>query len=475
MADAFNMDVDTEDIRVDEFKRKRFDFYRRQNAGIFERTEYADAELIHTEEISAKDAPTRRITVRRLSEGVFSVFIEARSSSPVVEGAAFQIECEDKDLDRNIAEILKSLRSFDLHCARRFGAFSTEIANYIRENKSLYALHLYDPFNDEKEAEALNDALVGNDTLKKVYIDCYYPSSRTVMSLAQTFAFNSTLEFVNLTHTCAGRNVLLLFEQHPCASVFRRLRIDWPMDMLSELAMLACTQTHFPTLSLAMTRAFGEIALREFFEAVAENKTLRELSVWVDHDPNEFSSDPDRRPHALEARRPAWLMAGDVEAAERQLVHAFCALKKNRTITKLAMSGLFVMTPAMATSLSELLAANNSLKDVDVIGMEVQPREAETLLRGLRANFTVTGFTVCRNPDGSDIIREMRAILQRNVALEIKAAEVVIAGVTDGEGVDALKRLHSTTGLVEKVQQLTGMNTEEAFEQIQATLAHLSL
>lgn len=97
MAYASDMDVEIQDIRVDEFKRKRLDFYRRQYAGIFERIKHADAEHIYTEVISATDAPTRRITVLRISKGVFSVLIEARSSSPVVDEAAFQIKCEDKD------------------------------------------------------------------------------------------------------------------------------------------------------------------------------------------------------------------------------------------------------------------------------------------------------------------------------------------------------------------------------------------
>lgn len=475
MADEVNMEVDTQDIRVDAITRKKVEFYRSPFPEVCERIKYAHAEFIRSKLIKSKDAPTRIITVRRISEGVFRVAFVTVSCSPMLDEAIFQIECEDKDLNANVAEILESLRSFDLLCTERYKALVTENADWVREDTFLRGLYPFHPVGGDREAAALIEVLAGNNSLKVVSINCFQPSPVTVMGIAQMLAFSSTLESVEFRHIHADPKALLFLEEHSCTGVFKRLRIVWPMSILSELAMLVRMQSSFTSLSVVMTRVIAEREVREFFDAVASNATLRELCVWVNEEESRFYAVLGSHFCSVLLQRAVYLMCRrDTEVAERQLVTALDALKKNHTIRKFTMRGLLAMTPQIATSLSELLAASNTLKDVDVSSMEIQPREIETLLQGLRVNCTVTNFTVSRNPDDS-IIREVQAILKRNVTLELKAAQAVTAGVSDGEGVDALKRLHSAAGLVEKVQQLTGKNTEAAFEQIQATLARLSL
>ncbi|KAH6922132.1 hypothetical protein HPB50_009672 [Hyalomma asiaticum] len=417
------------------------------------------------------------IAVRRSSEGVFRVALMTASSSPVLDEAIFQIECEDKDLNANVAEILESLRSFDLLCTERCKAFVTENADSDLKDRFLrQLLYPFYPVGGDREAAALIEVLAGNHSLKMLTINCFQPSPVTVMGIAQMLAFSSTLESVEFRNIRGDPKALLFLEEHFCGGVFKRLRIVWPMGILSELAMLVRTQSSFTSLSVVTTRVIAEREVREFFDAVASNTTLRELSVWVNEEESIFYTLPCSPFCSVLFQRAARVVCGrHTEEAEWQLVTTLDALKKNHTIRKFAMRGVLAMTPQIATSLSELLAASNTLNHVDISSMEIQPREIETLLQGLRVNYTLTNFTVCRNPDGSKMIRELQAILKRNVTLELKAAQAVTAGVSDEEGMDALKRLHSAAGLVEKVQQLTGKNTEAAFEQIQSTLARLSL
>ncbi|KAL3257219.1 hypothetical protein MRX96_017067 [Rhipicephalus microplus] len=58
-----------------------------------------------------------------------------------------------------------------------------------------------------------------------------------------------------------------------------------------------------------------------------------------------------------------------------------------------------------------------------------------------------------------------------------KAAQYVVlgAGVSDEESADALKKVKSSSRLVEEVKKITGKTTEVVLEQIQSTLARLNL
>ncbi|KAH7976610.1 hypothetical protein HPB52_017007 [Rhipicephalus sanguineus] len=128
-----------------------------------------------------------------------------------------------------------------------------KIASYMRQNKTLRELCLRNSCGGDEGAAVLIEALVENDTLKIFALNDINSSSDTLVCFAKMLSINRTLEMVHLNE---------------------RLQVVWPDELLSVLTALIRREACSPTLSLRVTSSIDEGVLREFFEAVAENKTL---------------------------------------------------------------------------------------------------------------------------------------------------------------------------------------------------------
>ncbi|XP_049275926.1 uncharacterized protein LOC125760194 isoform X2 [Rhipicephalus sanguineus] len=350
----------------------------------------------------------------------------------------------------------------------------------MRQNKTLRELCLRNSCGGDEGAAVLIEALLENDTLKIFALNDIKSSSDTLVGFAKMLASNSTLEMVHLGEVCCGEvvKVWALLAQKRYAGVFQRLQIVWPEELLPELTALIRRQACCPGLSVSVTPSADEGVLEEFFDAVAADKTLRGLSLLpqqhtFDALANGIASLVMRTTTLREIRDNHFVEKGN----ERHLIGILDALKENRSISHFTMYAQ-AMTPALATSLSGLLATNNTLNVVRVCNDSViSPKEVETVLQGMRVNFTVSALRIFfRHDDSEGTFEEMKDILDRNARLLKKAAKFVISGpdLNDERGIDALKKLRSSADLVKKVQKLTYKTEEAATEAIQSVLACIS-
>ncbi|KAL3257226.1 hypothetical protein MRX96_017073 [Rhipicephalus microplus] len=163
---------------------------------------------------------------------------------------------------------------------------------------------------------------------------------------------------------------------------------------------------------------------------------------------------------------------------EPQLLVVLDALKKNSSVISL-LTSVHLVTPEIAASLSELFEVNNTLISVELCDCAgvISTNELETILRGLKTNYTLNKLWISEEADEPEEMREVDEILARNVHLKNQAAEFVMSGAhrSDKEGADALKKVRLSAALVERVKQLTGMTTEDVLREIQLILARLRL
>ncbi|KAH7975264.1 hypothetical protein HPB49_025454 [Dermacentor silvarum] len=250
-------------------------------------------------------------------------------------------------------------------------------------------------------------------------------SSEILIRFAKMLASNSTLQMVDLFDVCPVEKdqVSRLLEQELYASVFKRLRIVWPEQLLPQLTRLLGEQACCPELCVSVTSSVDEVVLREFFDAVAEDTTLRVLHFY----PSERAFDELVGGIASVVKRTTTLreicnLMGVEVGKERQLVSILDALKENRSLTRFTMYAE-LLTAEIATSLSELLAVNSTLNDLAICEYSgILAEHVETILQGLRKNYTLTSLMVSWDPDDSEGIREMEALLKRNVRLQKKVA-----------------------------------------------------
>ncbi|XP_065298642.2 protein NLRC3-like [Dermacentor albipictus] len=452
-------------------------------------------ELTYTKVLSDEDAgvlrrmlstgpPVKKICIWQMTLNAFRIaFDDFRGCSSLEALQVLRIECGREDCSIKLSGLFSSLRSLDLRCENIGTEFAKELASYLRENKTLTEFSLWYSCGGDEGAAALVETLSVNETLKRFTLAQMSLPSTIFIRFAEVLASNSTLEVVELfdVRFAEQDQVQRLLDTGLCASALKRLRLQWPDQLLPLLTRLLREQACHPELSLSVTSSVDDVVLREFFDAVAEDTTLRALHFY----PGEKTFDALARGIDSVVRRTTTLreicnFMGVEPGKERQLVSILDSLKENRSIGTFAMYAESV-TAEMAKSLSELLAVNNTLNTVTVCEYwEISPDHVETILQGLRNNYTVTGLLVffdLDDPDDPDAITEVEELLKRNVRLQKKAAEFVISGsgdVSDVEGADALKKLHSSAGLVEKVQELTGKTREAALEEIQSALARLS-
>ncbi|XP_054925143.1 uncharacterized protein [Dermacentor andersoni] len=496
MADAVINEGHTQDTDVKEFLRKGLQrlrpFDEVNPTGVTHESMQQGADLEYTEKLSDKDAgvlrrllssgtSVRKLCIFEISHGAFKIAFHNLEECPSLQEVLFlHVDCKGKDLGIHLCGAFKNLRSLDLRCDNTGSGFAKEIARYIHENKSLRELSLWNSCGGDEGAAALIEVLTMNETLKRFTLAAMELSSDTLIGFVKMLASNSTLELVDLFDVCPAEKdqVSRLLETDLYASAFTRLRILWPEQLLPQVTRLLRQQACNPELSVSVTSSVDEVVLREFFDAVAADTTLRMLHFYPSEDVFDALADGIasvvKRTKTL--REICNLMRVQ-EGKERQLVNVLNALKENRSVTKFTMY-TELLTAEIAASLSQLLAVNNTLNDVAICEYwGILPDQVETILQGLRKNYTLTGLMVSWDPDDSDGISEMEELLKRNVRLQKKAAEFVISGsgdVSDVEGADALKKLHSSAGLVEKVRELTGKTREAALDEIRSALARLS-
>lgn len=160
------------------------------------------------------------------------------------------------------------------------------------------------------------------------------------------------------------------------------------------------------------------------------------------------------------------------------LVRVLDALKTNRSVTEFMWNAEF-LTPEIAATVSDLLASNETLNDLSVSQNDgITSDIVATILDGLRKNYTLTRIMLAWDPyDDVEGIGEMEGLLRRNAELLNRAAHFVrdSHGTTDPEGADALRKIRSSGGLVQKLEELTGKTREPALGDIEAALARLDL
>lgn len=347
----------------------------------------------------------------------------------------FYVECEGEDFSIDLSGAFRKLRTIDLRCDNVSGAFAQNIAGYLRESKSLQELSLWGSCGGDEGVLAIADALTMNDTLKKLRVVGEKLSSQTLVAFAKTLAVNSTLELVDLFDTCSTEKdqVTLLSQQDGC--LFERLYILWSEELLPLVTRLVREGRHGPDLSVSVTASVDKDILREFFDAVAANTTLRLLHFY----PSDECFDELADGIASVVKRTTTLkevqnLMHVAEGREQQLVRVLDALRENRSVTCFSMYVELLRVDA-ATALSRLLKANDTLTSVSVCEYwGITSDIVGIILEGLRQNNTVTSLMVSWDPD-DDVagIAEMEQLLKRNACLLEQPGECVNCDCADPE------------------------------------------
>lgn len=426
--------------------------------------------------------PVRKLCVWEMPLKAFKIaFDDLEGCSSLKELHLFDVDCEEQDFSFNLCGVFSSLQTLELHCSQIQTAFARDIATFLRENKTLREFALWYSCGGDEGAAALVEALKVNDTLRKFTLAQLKLSSETLISFAKMLATNKTLECVDLFDCCTveAAKVSALAGEGLYKDVFKRLRIVWTGELLPLLTGLVRRKAFWPEISVSVTSSVDQEVLREFFDAVAADTTATMLHFLPDDDAFDALADGI----ATVAKRTTSLkviqnLMHVKQGNEHQLVKVLDALKENRSVTSFYMYSE-VLTPELATSLSELLAVNDTLNEIGVCEYwGITADDVATILRGLRNNYTVTMLMVSWDPDDDvEGVLEMQELVKRNVRLHMKAAEFVCVGASGenaAEGADALKKVHSSAKLVERVQTLTGKPNETALDMIQAALTRVS-
>ncbi|KAL1421590.1 hypothetical protein MTO96_023025 [Rhipicephalus appendiculatus] len=414
----------------------------------------------------------------------FKVAFDDLEECPCLKAVYFHVDCEGEDIGTTLSAAFRSLHTLDLRCENTGTGFARDVADYIRQNRSLRNVVLRNSCGGDEGAAVLIEALAVNDTLKRFSLADMDLSSDTLTGFTEMLATNSALEVVNLKDVCPVEKgkVCRLLAQEWHARVFKRLDIVWPEQLLPELKVLMREKMRaISYCPLASPLWSTKGLLCELLHAVAVHKTLQGLrfaavgSLYTFDALAEGIATLIKRTRTLQQIENFKHVIG---GEEHHLLVVLDALKRNSSIKQFTMY-IEMVTPEIAASLSELFEVNNTLTAVDVsgFGCEISSNEVETILRGLRTNYTLTELEVSDQPDEPKELSEVEEILARNVLLKNQAAEFVISGghTSDEEGANALKKVRSSAGLVERVRELTGETTEVVLEEIQSILARLKL
>ncbi|XP_077497365.1 uncharacterized protein LOC144107981 [Amblyomma americanum] len=388
------------------------------------------------------------------------------------------VDCHGENFHLDLSGAFRKLRSLDLRCENIRSTFARNIAGYLRGNKSLQELSLWESCGGDEGASAIADALTMNDTLKRFKVVGDKLSSKTLVAFVKTLAVNSTLELVDLFDTISIEKEQVSLLQDTPAEVLKRLYILWSEELLPLVTRLLRENRHCSELSVSVTPSVDKDLLREFFDAVASNTTLRLLHFYPSDNCFEELADDiayvtERTVTLKEIQNLMHVAMG----SEQQLVRMLEALKVNRSVVSFT-TYAELLTPEIATSLSELLTVNDSLTDVSVCEYwGIRPEEVETILGGLRKNYTLTRIMVSwdGNDEAQKALDEMEQLLKRNARLLDQAVKFVTGDCNDTEAADAFNKLRSSASLVNRLKELTGKTAEAVLCDLEAALARLSV
>ncbi|KAH6922264.1 hypothetical protein HPB50_011336 [Hyalomma asiaticum] len=378
--------------------------------------------------------------------------------------------------ETSMLALKKNLCSLHLSAIDTEPAYGEDIASYVAYNKSLKELTLGTSCGGEEGMVMLVEALKLNDTLKRfsLYEIETELSYETLISFAKILSFNSTLELVSLNsiYDVEEDQVSSCLDQDLYPGAFNKLDIKWPQSLFIELIGLIRKQGCAPLLHIRVPSCAGKKYIRQFFEALAPVTALRELHL-SDIDMCDAFTDGIAYLLKCTATLRKFMISTDVDAnEEHHLMNIFESLKRNRSVTKFEIK-YSVLTPRIAASMSELISVNSTLNDLAVIvDGPLMPEPVKVIEKGFDTNYTLTKLFLGRY---DEVMGDIPRLLKRNISLENKAALWVIHGVDqiDEAGVDALKKVHFGSGLVEKVQMITGRTRQDALDDIQRAVAHL--
>lgn len=477
--------VDTQDTEVQELYRKGLEIFRDEKESRRRQRNNQDGPKVAYENISEKEAtilrrllrsgpPVKTLLIRYISLGAFKAAFHNLDRCPSLISVCVHVHFQG-EVFTLYTGVLRRLHSLELSCENPGSGYANQIACYIRENKCLKELRLRNCCGGDEGADVIINALLLSNTLKVFALIDIKSSSDTLISFAKLLALNSTLALVSLGDVCRveADEVWSLLAHERYAGVFQRLQIVWPDELLSVLTILMRRQACSRELSVRITSSVNKGILREFFEAVAESMTLRRLDFESDVF-DEFASGIASVLNTTRTLRDIYSEKEVRRGSEHQMVTILNALKENTSVTEFTMY-VETVTPEVATSLAELLAANKALREVHLCEESgISPRVGETILQGLMANYTLTELTVCSLYDDNDITRKIEALLNRNFEILEKAADFVISG---GEqvGLDALKKVHSSADFVRMLKSRTKKTRAATLEDIRVALARVTV
>lgn len=418
--------------------------------------------------------PVKYIRILRMSLCAFKRAFDNLERCESLTDLYIGVDCEGQGLGTDLSKVFINLYSLELMCSNTGSDFAKDVATYITQSKSLKELSIGGCCGGDEGAANLIEALKRNDTLKKLTLYQMTLSCETLISFAKMLAWNTTLQIVQLDDACSldKEKLSSLLAEGGYVSVFKRLQLLWPEELLSELTALIRREACSPTLFVQITSAVDKRVLGEFFQAVAADNTVHRL-MFCETGENAFDELVEGIAFTVRHTRTLRLIANYVDVKsgnEHQLTIVLDALKDNHSIGDFAMH-VEQVTPEVATSLSKLLEVNNSLRRIEVCDRSyISPEAVKTIVCGLRRNCTVTRLTVCSY--AIEYEKEIAELLDRNIELIDDAMDFVITGedVSD-KRLHALMSVHSSAGFVEAVREEICVTTEEALEEIEATLA----
>ncbi|KAH6922259.1 hypothetical protein HPB50_011331 [Hyalomma asiaticum] len=492
MAHSTNGTADILDIEVRQFFQKGLELYgmngHNNPARLTPAIKKYGADLTYRNELSIGDAQllrqmlstgprVRKLHLHRTMYEAFRVAFHHRGECDSLKEVHFGlVDCSGRDLGISRCGLFGRLHSLHLSCINTGSAFAEDIASYIKQNKLLRELGLSGSCGGVEGVAILIATLTENDTLKKFSLAEVRLPSDSLIAFAKMLASNSALELVDLTGVCPveKNQVTSLLSEELYSGVFKRLKICWPVQLISEVTELIRKERCCPQLYVNFAGAGAQDDLQCFFENVFEDKLL--YGLHVEFTEGIFLDVVDDIVCGVESTtlfELSFVIRGPCNH-NGELISILEAFRKNFSITKLSIS-TGVLMPNTAMAVSELLARNRVLNHVAISDHQgFSSADVKTITKGLRKNYRLISLDIRYESDSTKERSEITALLERNIMLLHKAADFVIsgAGVSDETSVDALIKVYSSAHLVELVQKMTGRTKGETIDAIHAALQH---
>lgn len=421
----------------------------------------------------------KKVTLRESSLTPVKVAFEnIKDVSCLEELNLINVDCDSGGFTIHLTEDFSNLHFLRLECDEIGDAFTKTIAKFLRDNRSLEMLTLCSYAVTDEGAIAIAEALRSNTTLRKLTLERTMLSSRTLLAFAEVLIVNPVLELVHVFEVdIKDEHVSLLFEQENYTSVFKRMHILWEDCYLPQLITLLRQDRQCSTVSVSVSDSVPGVTLREFFDALAENATVENFYLYPTC--NRLDTITEGLVHVLRSTTSLQKVHNfvGVDMSRDSLVKVLDALKENHSVKSFMMQ-TESLTPEIVTSLSQLLASNNTLNEVSICECYTDGLDVSDILSSLKNNYTLRKLMIAWEPgDDMEGLSQIKALLNRNASLLNKAVAFVKSGgvVTgDAEGADALHKLRCCPHLVDELQELTGKSKEAVRSGIDIALATVS-